>query len=410
MARCCTRLFTISAIFGTSALLGLCLTACGGGASGSPAANNGGQPAGTEFLTTPPTVSSVLKLSFSALPHYTTPALPAYYTDRNAALGDNTPTNSASSPAASDRTITLGRVLFYDKNLSTNNRVSCATCHQQASGFSDPARFSTGVDANTPTSAHAMRLGNVRYFRSGKAFWDRRADSLELQASQPMTNPIELGFDNGHGGMAVLLSKLQTLPYYPDLFSMAFGNADITQERITTALAQFERSIVSTDSRWDRAYASVYAPNLPNRGLDLELPGLSAQENRGRALFMGGAVAGVNCAACHVPPTFSLSNNARSNGLDRGESTLFKAPSLKNIALSSAFMHDGRFSTLAQVVEHYNSGVQAGPALDNRLTNRAGNPQRHNLSAQDKAALVAFMATLTDTRLVADEKFSDPFK
>jgi cytochrome c peroxidase len=352
----------------------------------------------------------VLNLSLSALPHYTTPALPAYYTDRNAALGDNTPTNSASSPAASDRTITLGRVLFYDKNLSTNNRVSCATCHQQASGFSDPARFSTGVDANTPTSAHAMRLGNVRYFRSGKAFWDRRADSLELQATQPITNPIELGFDNSHGGMAVLLSKLQTLPYYPDLFSMAFGNADITQERITTALAQFERSIVSTDSRWDRAYASVYAPNLPNRGLDLELPGLSTQENRGRALFMGGTVAGVNCAACHVPPTFSLSNNARSNGLDRGESTLFKAPSLKNIALSSAFMHDGRFSTLAQVVEHYNSGVQAGPALDNRLTNRAGNPQRHNLSAQDKAALVAFMATLTDTRLVADEKFSDPFK
>jgi cytochrome c peroxidase len=202
----------------------------------------------------------------NALPNYTTPALPNYYTDRGAALGDNAPANSASSPAASDRTITLGRILFYDKNLSTNNRVACATCHQQASGFSDPARFSTGVDANPPTSAHAMRLGNVRYFRSGKAFWDRRADSLELQATQPIASHIEMGFDNSHGGMTVLLSKLQALPYYPDLFSMAFGTADITPERITAALAQFERSIISTDSCWDRAYASVYAPNLPNRG------------------------------------------------------------------------------------------------------------------------------------------------
>jgi cytochrome c peroxidase len=111
-----------------------------------------------------------------------------------------------------------------------------------------------------------------------------------------------------------------------------------------------------------------------------------------------------------VPPTFALNANSRSNGLDAGETTVFKSPSLKNVALSGAFMHDGRFSTLAQVVEHYNSGVQAGPALDNRLTSPGGTPRQLNLSAADKAALVAFMGTLTDTAFVVDSKFSSPFK
>jgi cytochrome c peroxidase len=119
---------------------------------------------------------------------------------------------------------------------------------------------------------------------------------------------------------------------------------------------------------------------------------------------------GAGCSACHPPPTFALTANSESNGLEAGETTIFKSPSLKNVAPSVAFMHDGRFATLDQVVEHHNSGVQAGPALDNRLKGPSGAPQRLNLSVADKAALVAFMRTLTDTSLNTDPRFSSPFR
>ncbi|OYU14643.1 MAG: hypothetical protein CFE37_09930 [Alphaproteobacteria bacterium PA4] len=119
---------------------------------------------------------------------------------------------------------------------------------------------------------------------------------------------------------------------------------------------------------------------------------------------------GAGCSACHQPPTFALAANSDSNGLDAGETVIFKSPSLKNVGVSRAFMHDGRFATLLQVVEHYNSGVQAGPALDNRLRGPGGAPQRLGLSDADKAALVAFMETLTDTTLNSDPKFGNPFR
>jgi cytochrome c peroxidase len=111
-----------------------------------------------------------------------------------------------------------------------------------------------------------------------------------------------------------------------------------------------------------------------------------------------------------VPPTFSLGANSLSNGLDAGETRIFKSPSLKSVAVSGAFMHDGRFSTLDQVVEFYNSGVQAGPALDPRLVAPGGAPRALNLTVADKAALVAFLKTLTDTTLATDAKFLTPFK
>ena len=119
---------------------------------------------------------------------------------------------------------------------------------------------------------------------------------------------------------------------------------------------------------------------------------------------------GAGCAACHVPPTFALAANSQSNGLDAGETRIFKSPSLKNVGASRAFMHDGRFATLAEVVEFYNSGIQTGPALNNRLRVPGGGPQRLGLSAADKAALVAFMQTLNDPVLAADAKLASPFK
>jgi cytochrome c peroxidase len=255
-----------------------------------------------------------------------------------------------------------------------------------------------------------MRLANVRYYSPGSMFWDKRAASVELQASQPIQNPIEMGFDSTHGGMAALLPKLQAIGYYQELFTFAYGDAAVTEVRLQDALAQFERSMVSVNSTWDAGFAQVYDPSLPDQGRSLPVPTLDAQQDRGRALFMGGPGVGVGCAACHQPPSFALAANSLSNGLDAGETTIFKAPSLKNVGVAMAFMHDGRFATLAEVVEHYSSGVQDGPALDARLKRPDGSPRNLNLSANDKAALVAFLMTLTDTALLADPKFATPFK
>ena len=115
-------------------------------------------------------------------------------------------------------------------------------------------------------------------------------------------------------------------------------------------------------------------------------------------------------AGCHVPPSYALAANSRSNGLDAGETIIFKSPSLKNVAVSGPYMHDGRFATLDDVVEHYNSGIQNGPALDNKLKNAAGQPVRLNLTPGEKAAVVAFLRTLTDTKVCEDPRFTSPFK
>jgi cytochrome c peroxidase len=366
------------------------LAACGGAGSDNPP---------------PSAVSSVLTINIQAPDNYVAPALPAHY-DADALALDNTPAGEGPN----DRIATLGRVLFYDQALSTNSSVSCASCHQQNNGFGDSTRFSTGV-TTVPTTASAMRLVNLRYFRLGTAFWDRRAASIETQAGQPIQDPNELGFDATHGGLPALERKLQAQPYYPELFQAAFGDSAATEARVRRALAQFQRAMISSQSRWDTAYARVYNPALPDRGLSLALPGFSAEEDRGRALFMRGPLqGGAGCASCHVPPTYALAPGTRSNGLDAGNSILFKSPSLKSVGRSSAFMHDGRFSSLAQVVAHYNSGVQAGPALDNRLKTPDGTPLRLNLSAADQAALVAFMLTLDDPALAADPRFADPFR
>lgn len=389
---------TMSARLGSVIATVNALTACGGGSSGNSTTT-------TTTVVTTTAVTTALTLNLSALDNYAAPTLPAYYDATVTALDNTPPANMVNN-----RTATLGRVLFYDKNLSFNNTVSCASCHQATAGFSDPARFSTGFSGSAFSTAHSMRLGNIRYYRPGSMFWDKRTASVELQASQPIQNAIEMGFDATHGSIAALLPKLQAIGYYQELFTFAFGDANVTEVRIQNALAQFERSMVSFNSAWDTGFASVFNPALADQGRSLPVPGLTVQEDRSRALFMGGPGVGVGCAACHVPPTFSLAANSLSNGLDAGETRIFKSPSLKSVGVAGAFMHDGRFSTLDQVVEFYNSGVQAGSALDPRLTAPGGAPRVLNLSVADKAALVAFLRALTDTTLAADAKFLTPFR
>jgi cytochrome c peroxidase len=353
----------------------------------------------TQTSVTPASVTQALTIDFGNVANYSFASLPSFYDDTVARL-DNAP------GVIDNRIATLGRVLFYDKKLSVNDTVSCSSCHQQSQGFSDPSRFSSGFLGSSSMSAHAPRLGNVRYYQPGTMFWNKRAASLEAQASQPIMDSFEMGFTSG---LAPLITKLSGVAYYPELFNFAFGSTTITEARMQQALAQFERAMVSTSSRWDTAYAQVFTP-AGNRNINVDLPGFSPEENRGRALFMGGAGAGIPCSACHAPPTFALDANARGIGLDAGETTVFKAPSLKNVALTGPYMHDGRFATLDQVLNHYDNGIRVGPALDDRLRNGNGGVRGFNLPGPDRAAIIAFLRTLNDTSLTNDPRFSSPFR
>ena len=354
---------------------------------------------------TPGAVATATTIDFARVANYAAPTLPAHFDGTVAAL-DNSP---ASNPI-DDRVATLGRVLFHDLRLSTNNRASCGSCHQQRFGFTDPMRFSNGISTAGTTDFHAMRLGNLRYWQPGTMFWDRRIPNAEAQASQPLHTLVEMGWGSNVGGIQALIRKMAATPYYPELFSWAFGDPTITEPRMQQALAQFVRAMVSHSSRWDTGYAQVFSPAAPNRALDVDLSNFTAEENRGRHLFMTDVDrGGAGCASCHRPPTFALAADARSNGLDAGETRLFKAPSLRSVGLTGPYMHDGRFATLAQVVDFYAAGVQDGPALDPRLR-EGGEPRRLHLDAADRAALVAFLKTLDDPVLTTDPRFGDPFR
>lgn len=349
-------------------------------------------------------IKEYLSLDLNNLPNYANPTFPVHY-DGAVLDQDNTPPNNP----VTNRGATLGRILFFDRRLSINDTVSCASCHQQNTGFTDARRFSVGFDGVRVTSAHAMRLANVRFYTGRSMFWDKRAASVEVQATQPIQNEIEMGFDAAHSGLAALITKMQSLPYYPELFRWVYGDTMITEERIQRALAQYERSMVSVSSRFDTGFAQVFNPTLPQAGAGQPFPNLSNQENRGKQLFLSPPnQGGGGCVACHSVPSFALTANSRSNGLDAGETRIFKSPSLKNVALTGPYMHDGRFQTLEQVVDHYTRGVQDGPALDNRLRPN-GQPQRLPLTVADRDALVAFLKTLNDPTLIGDPKFANPF-
>ena len=324
--------------------------------------------------------------------------LPAYWAAQ--------PTNEPATNRVTDEGATLGRVLFYDVKLSLNETTSCASCHTAATGFTDPERFSEGFEGGR-TPAHSMRLANAAYYRGQDMFWDRRAESVEDQSLMPVMDGVEMGFDAEAGGLDALIARLAATDYYPVLFDWAFGTEEITEARMRSALAQFVRSMVAAESEFDQA---LEASGYTGGPIPLNLVGLDGQESRGLRLFLdppdrGGA----GCAGCHQPPTFSLDANSRSNGLDQGETTVFKSPSLVNVAVEGSYMHDGRFETLREVVEHYSTGVQPGPALDRRLTGPNGRPIRLNLSDADIDAIVAFLRTLTDESFLSDERFSNPF-
>lgn len=345
-------------------------------------------------------VTGVLNLPATPF-NYAGVQLPGYFLNNDLIREDNTPNNN---PVTNDGA-TLGRVLFYDKKMSANNTVSCASCHQQENGFSDSAMFSVGFDGGL-TGRNSMGLANARYYQNGRFFWDERANTLEDQVLMPIQDHVEMGMT-----LADLEVKLGAEEYYDELFTNAFGDDTVTSNRISLALAQFIRSMVSYESKYDAGLALTNNPGA-------NFPNFTQSENLGKNLFFSNRT---RCSDCHDTNVF-VGDQARNNGLDAVFTDLgvggvtgnandtgeFKVPSLRNIELTGPYMHDGRFSTLAQVIQHYNNGVQNSQFLDNRL--RQGNGVRRlNLNPQESQALIDFLLTLTDNNFIADEKFSDPF-
>ncbi|HEX4957398.1 MAG TPA: cytochrome c peroxidase [Lacibacter sp.] len=341
--------------------------------------------------------------------NYAAPSLPAFLNAPNITAQINTPADNV----ISDWGATLGRVLFYDKILSINNSISCASCHQQSKGFSDDAVLSKGFN-NGNTGRHSMSLVNARYYPNRRFFWDERAATLEQQVLQPIQDAVEMGLR-----LDTLVNRLQSKQHYPYLFEKAFGNSTITTDRISKALAQFVRSIISYQTKFDTGFAAV--PPGSNIGAT-PFANYTAAENRGKALFFSPELA---CSSCHGTPTFSAPN-AQNNGLDAtftdsglggvngnaADNGKFKVPSLKSVELTAPYMHDGRFATLEQVIEHYNSGVQFSNTLAPQLRNPPPGmgAKRLNLTQQQKDDLLAFLKTLTDRTISTDAKFSNPFK
>ncbi|WP_405210698.1 cytochrome-c peroxidase [Dokdonia sp. Asnod2-E02] len=361
--------------------------------------------------------------------NYANIELPDYYAEsqfpdqfqfQSVTAYDNTPSNNVVTDAGA----TLGRVLFYDKKLSANGSTSCASCHQAANGFSDVRVLSEGFDGEF-TRRHSMGLANARFYADGQFFWDERAQTLEEQVLMPFQDEVEMGLT-----LTELVQIVNDQEYYPPLMSEAFGDATINTDRISSALAQFVRSMVSTTSRYDQARSEVSSPLAP-------FPSFTTEENQGKQLFFipreltNGEMA--NCAACHqteafvgpLPNTnFTLTSFATTNGLDATSTTdlgvneatgnpndigKFKVPSLKNIGITPPYMHDGRFPTLEEVVSHYSSGIKNHSSLITPLVNSNGEVGQFNFTQAEQNALVAFLNTLTDIQMISDEKYSNPF-
>lgn len=291
--------------------------------------------------------------------------------------------------------VELGKKLFFDPILSGDNSQSCASCHDQEFAFSDHNnQFSTGIDGIEGRRT-SMPLINLGYM--DKLFWDGRSESIEDQAFAPVVDPIEM-----HETWPNAVSKLKNHSEYPSLFYGAFGTTDIDSTHVVKAIAQFERTLISGNSKFDRYQrGETTLTSLEFEGLNLFIT------ERG------------DCFHCHGDPTNPLwtDNTFRNNGLDSefddlglGEVTgnpndygKFKVPTLRNLVFSAPYMHDGRFSTIDEVIEHYSSGLQSSPTIDPMMkyVSQGGG----QFSEDEKAALKAFLLTLTDDSFIENPDF-----
>ena len=378
-------------------------------------------PVGTTTITT--TIIdpyAAIKLAFGTnidptnLENYANQVKPTYIVKNN--LGNN---------VVADKTATLGRVLFYDKNLSINNTISCSSCHKQNFAFGDTAEVSAGVEGGL-TIRHSMRLINTRFANEAKFFWNERAANLNIQTTMPIVDHLEMGFsgENGRGNINTLIGKLSTINYYKELFKFTFGDSVVTENRIQNALASFVSSIQSFDSKYDIGRAQVNNDNQP-------FPNFTATENQGKTLFLTAPVfngaglrttGGLGCNACHNAPEFDIDPNTLNNGIigiansaNGIDITNTRAGTLRDItnstgAINTPMMHTGALRSLRAVINHYNT-INLNPRntnLDPRLR-PGGNGQNLNATDAEIAAIVAFMQTLGGNNVYVNKKWSNPF-
>jgi cytochrome c peroxidase len=328
-----------------------------------------------------------------------------------------------SSGLAGNEMITLGRVLFYDKKMSLNNSVSCGSCHQQSKAFCDGQQFSTGLQG-----LKTRRNSPAIIKHDGDLFWDGRAGNFHDLAIMPLVNHVEMmNYDIGK-----LENKVSSISYYPELFNKAFGSSEVTVEKIQGAIASFLDCFSFDHNKFN-----------VNRGA------FTGQEQLGYTVFFNKA----KCASCHTGRTFAgWSGGAECIGLDESyqdngigelshnpaDNARFRIPTLLNIEFTAPYMHDGRFKTLEEVVDHYNSGIKSHPNLSWNLRDLAQfdnasqldlllqfdinhdgmisaeevsgtTAARLNLTDTEKKALVAFLKTLSDPSVYTDVRYSDPF-
>ena len=357
-------------------------------------------------------VSSTIYLG--SLDNYANQDIPEYITE------DNTGSNQIT-----DLEATLGRVLFYDKQLSTDKNIACASCHIQEYAFGDTSLVSTGV--NGLTGRHSMRLINSRFTNEEKFFWDERANTLEEQTTMPIQDHAEMGYSGQNGAPSIddLILELNQLTYYQELCLALYGDAELNETRMQRAIAQFIRSIQSFDSKYDEGRELVAHDSL-------SFPNFTPSENRGKSLYLRDPIfgeegnridGGVGCASCHVPPGFSIDPDTRNNGVvTEVDGTLNfqikKSPTLRDLfnpetsQPNGPFMHNSQFGTFAEVINHYNTigflPAQVVTQVDPRLRS-ASFGQKLNMTQEERQDLRRFMLTLTGQAVYTDQRWSDPF-
>ncbi len=318
------------------------------------------------------------------------------------------------NPFPINNIVNLGRVLFYDKNLSVNGQVSCGSCHMQKFAFTDGLAFSNGFNGQKTTRS-AMSIQNMAFINNYQ--WESATDNLEELVSKPLLHAVEMGNQDIND----VILRIKSVGYYDEVYQKAYGNTQIDSKSTLWALAQFVGSIYSSSTKFDK-------------GLSNQFSDFTREEKHGKELFEGEA----QCNHCHAAPLFAAPDftggaygkstatintdlkNAMeidkkglaNNGLkdNTGAFKKIKIPTLRNIEYTAPYMHDGRFNTLDEVLDHYDHGMVANENLDEILIDKKGFPKKLNLSTSDKQALKVFLLTLSDEELVSAKRYSDPFK
>ncbi len=314
---------------------------------------------------------------------------------------------------------TLGRVLFYDVNLSSDRTISCASCHKQEIAFSDDLALSKGVQ-NRSTARNSLALGSTFNFNEYYGnpsfggipfFWDNRAFTVSDQSSQTLGNPLEMDMK-----MHEVVDRVNDLEYYKPLFNKEFFG-EINETNVLRSISEFVNALGSFESKFDAALTDHFKSkgNLNNLE-NYAFASYTESENRGKNIYVN------KCASCHsstfgAPSKIKANNGLEMNYTDNGISDqtgntfdkgVFKVPTLRNITMTAPYMHDGSISTLKDVIEHYSTGIQNHSNLDPLLKTNGG-AMKMNFTQQDKDDLIAFFYTLNDDGLLKNTKFSDPF-